>query len=350
LRPCKECFGIFFDPEIQGGGPQDGWNDPPSFAYNTHGASSPRHTVLNKRVSFPLGTPANAALDILTPKDPSAAGVLLNPKDGPPKLPPVHILPPSLSTSVHPPVPLVVPSLSPPIDHSHLPPSFASAIRDSRTTESLLSDLLERLELDSAESLRKYTKRVLHEVLDVCKDSIQERSREDVQTRLSLLDDQWREGKLSEEATVKLGCLASALKNNDLKQADSMHLSLMVDHISEVSQWMVGVKRLINELKLSQGPSPSSSPKQVFTPPETAMTTGHTPHTGKSGTPEDVCIDTDKFSNWKPILMPEMLVPSTTSAEYGSEVDGQAYQQHSEQHGDVGNNKPSDTVGVSGDE
>jgi hypothetical protein len=37
----------------------------------------------------------------------------------------------------------------------------------------------------------------------------QGRAREDIHTCLSLLDDHWREGKLSEEATVKLGCLAS---------------------------------------------------------------------------------------------------------------------------------------------
>lgn len=31
--------------------------------------------------------------------------------------------------------------------------------------------------------------------------------------------------------------------------ADKIHLSLMVDHVTEVSQWMVGVKRLIAETR-----------------------------------------------------------------------------------------------------
>lgn len=40
-----------------------------------------------------------------------------------------------------------------------------------------------------------------------------------------------------------------ALESEDYVTADTIHVSLMVDHISEVSQWMVGVKRLIATLK-----------------------------------------------------------------------------------------------------
>lgn len=32
--------------------------------------------------------------------------------------------------------------------------------------------------------------------------------------------------------------------------ADEIHRSLMVDHVAEVSQWMVGVKRLIAETRI----------------------------------------------------------------------------------------------------
>lgn len=100
------------------------------------------------------------------------AGVLLNPTDGPPKLPPVQILPPTTSTNIHPPVPLLVPKMSPPIDPSALPPSFASAGKDPQLSQTL-PELMERLQLESADSLRKYTKRILHETLDNLKDSIQ---------------------------------------------------------------------------------------------------------------------------------------------------------------------------------
>lgn len=36
-----------------------------------------------------------------------------------------------------------------------------------------LPELLKKLDLDSADSLRKYTKKVLHEMVEVCKDGIQ---------------------------------------------------------------------------------------------------------------------------------------------------------------------------------
>ncbi|CAG5134821.1 unnamed protein product [Candidula unifasciata] len=317
-----------------GDGPHDGWNDPPLFSFNTsaQGVASPRRTLLNKRVSFPLSSGAAAEMP-LVPQDPDSAGMLLNPEGGPPKLPPVHILPPSSSISVHPPVPLLLQNLSPPVDHSMLPPSFASAIRDPKNQETL-PELLERLKLDSADSLRKYTKRILHEMVDVCKDSIQGRSREDVQARLSLLDDQWRDGKLSEDAQIKLGCLASALKSNDLRQADSLHLSLMVDHISEVSQWMVGVKRLINELKISQMPLPSSSPKKLFLPSETSTTEGNQLGTENQLTAEDLCIDTDKLVSLKPVLQQEDLVQDTTHLEQHGQhfQESEPNQEHLVQH------------------
>ena len=47
----------------------------------------------------------------------------------------------------------------------------------------------------------------------------------------------------------------AALERGDSQSADSIHVALMVDHTSEVSQWMVGVKRLIavmKQQKLSQ--------------------------------------------------------------------------------------------------
>ena len=43
--------------------------------------------------------------------------------------------------------------------------------------------------------------------------------------------------------------LAAALDRGDSQAADSIHIALMVDHTSEVNQWMVGVKRLIATMK-----------------------------------------------------------------------------------------------------
>ena len=43
----------------------------------------------------------------------------------------------------------------------------------------------------------------------------------------------------------------SALELGDYKTADSIHVGLMVDHVSEVSQWLVGVKKIVATLKFS---------------------------------------------------------------------------------------------------
>ena len=44
------------------------------------------------------------------------------------------------------------------------------------------------------------------------------------------------------------------METNDCDQADSIHVDLMVDHVSEVSQWLVGIKKLIAILKSNKKP------------------------------------------------------------------------------------------------
>ncbi|BFZ14659.1 hypothetical protein BsWGS_17698 [Bradybaena similaris] len=217
---------------------------------------------------------------------------MLNPEDGLPKLHQIYILPPTSSSSVHPPVPLIL--QNPPTDCSRLPPSFASAGQDCQRLETL-AELLDRLDLDSSSSLRKYTKKVLHEMVDACKLGIQGRIREDVQIRLGLLDDQWRDGKLSEAAEIKLGCLASALKYNDLKEADKLHLSLMVDHITEVSQWMVAVKRIVSELKLLHSSPHPATPKKLIKTLAATSSTKSVLLAEKSTTVNGLSIDSSRF-------------------------------------------------------
>lgn len=46
------------------------------------------------------------------------------------------------------------------------------------------------------------------------------------------------------------GCpVLAELQQQHWDAADEIHRSLMVDHVNEVSQWMVGVKRLIAETR-----------------------------------------------------------------------------------------------------
>lgn len=47
-----------------------------------------------------------------------------------------------------------------------------------------------------------------------------------------------------------MGCpVLAELQQQHWDAADEIHRSLMVDHVNEVSQWMVGVKRLIAETR-----------------------------------------------------------------------------------------------------
>ena len=79
---------------------------------------------------------------------------------------------------------------------------------------------------------------------------------------MDLLSKQFEEGKLSSPVKLKLGqllagnviplkmyntchCLIAAIELEDYKAAEGIHVGLMVDHVSEVSSWMVGVKKLL---------------------------------------------------------------------------------------------------------
>uniref|UniRef100_A0A8D0SEZ8 Steroid receptor RNA activator 1 n=1 Tax=Sus scrofa TaxID=9823 RepID=A0A8D0SEZ8_PIG len=70
---------------------------------------------------------------------------------------------------------------------------------------------------------------------------------DDINRRLALLQEQWAGGKLSVPVKKRMALLVQELSSHQWDAADDIHRSLMVDHVTEVSQWMVGVKRLIAE-------------------------------------------------------------------------------------------------------
>lgn len=97
---------------------------------------------------------------------------------------------------------------------------------------------------------------------------LQKRVYEDIMRRLELLSKQAENGKLSVPVQSKTSeivkgissvfkhCIQQshslyipAIDSGDYDEADRLHVGLMVDHISEVSQWLVGIKRLIAVLK-----------------------------------------------------------------------------------------------------
>lgn len=55
------------------------------------------------------------------------------------------------------------------------------------------------------------------------------------------------------------------MSNKNWDKADEIHRALMVDYVNEVSQWMVGVKRLIAE---TRNLSPELLPVVVMTQSE----------------------------------------------------------------------------------
>ncbi|XP_008012881.1 steroid receptor RNA activator 1 isoform X2 [Chlorocebus sabaeus] len=70
---------------------------------------------------------------------------------------------------------------------------------------------------------------------------------DDISRRLALLQEQWAGGKLSIPVKKRMAVLVQELSSHRWDAADDIHRSLMVDYVTEVSQWMVGVKRLIAE-------------------------------------------------------------------------------------------------------
>nr|XP_004652477.1 steroid receptor RNA activator 1 isoform X1 [Jaculus jaculus] len=186
---------------VKPGNKERGWNDPPQFSYGlqtqTGGA---KRTPLTKRVAAP--------------------------QDGSPRAPtsetsgPLPLYPP---TSIKAPGP-------PPV--GSYPASGLELISvPVIEPEAVIEDVLRPLE-QALEDCRGHTKK------QVC---------DDISRRLALLQEQWAGGKLSIPVKKRMALLVQEFSCHQWDAADDIHRSLMVDHVTEVSQWMVGVKRLIAE-------------------------------------------------------------------------------------------------------
>lgn len=68
--------------------------------------------------------------------------------------------------------------------------------------------------------------------------------------------------------------LFSELSNHRWDAADDIHRSLMVDHVTEVSQWMVGVKRLIAEKRSLSSEEEANGQKSTATAEENQTVPG----------------------------------------------------------------------------
>ncbi|XP_068129068.1 steroid receptor RNA activator 1 [Hyperolius riggenbachi] len=194
---------------VKPGNQERGWNDPPQFSYGLQASGGGKRPPLNKRVPVPLqGSPAA----------PSGQP----PSSTPPKMPPTGQ--PSIA--------------GPPPLGPDTPP-----LRTDRPTQRSSQSETEA-PVDVTEILPS-----LREILDNCKDLIKKQVFTDIGRRLTMLEEMWSAGKLSNPVQRRMAVLVKELKCRNWDAADEIHRSLMVDHVNEVSQWMVGVKRLIAEAR-----------------------------------------------------------------------------------------------------
>ncbi|XP_073505612.1 steroid receptor RNA activator 1 [Phyllobates terribilis] len=201
---------------VKPGNLERGWNDPPQFSYGLQTAGGGKRAPLNKRVPAPLqGCPAGPPAQSLSSSTPP-------------------LMPPPTSSNIGPPPLGQMKS----IDHSKQCSTEAKAggpvdIKDILTP--------------------------LNQTLEDCKDSVKPQVLTEIRRRLTVLEEMWNSGKLSISVRKRMSLLVKELKSKNWDSADDIHRSLMVDHVNEVSQWMVGVKRLIAEARnLPQEPPPTT--------------------------------------------------------------------------------------------
>ncbi|NXD98947.1 SRA1 protein, partial [Chaetorhynchus papuensis] len=120
----------------------------------------------------------------------------------------------------------------------------------------------------------------LRAALDACRATVQKQVCNDIGRRLTVLEDAWAQGKLSAPVRKRMNLLVQELQQQHWDAADEIHRSLMVDHVNEVSQWMVGVKRLIAETRdLPTGETDGSADTEPTTEPTTEPPTEPTTET-----------------------------------------------------------------------
>ncbi|XP_077330255.1 steroid receptor RNA activator 1 [Lithobates pipiens] len=195
---------------VKPGNKEKGWNDPPQFSYGLQVSGGGKRTLLNKRLPVPLQDPPTAS-------------------SGQP-----------LSFSTPPKMPPTVPK------NSIGPPPLGQVSSPLRADDS--KSCSSQTESETPVDV-KVVLTPLHEILDACKDLIKKQVFLDISKRLAMLEEMWNSGKLSSPVRRRMGILVKELKIHNWNSADEIHRSLMVDHVNEVSQWMVGVKRLIAEAK-----------------------------------------------------------------------------------------------------
>ncbi|KAM6299675.1 steroid receptor RNA activator 1 [Aegotheles albertisi] len=192
---------------VKPGNPERGWNDPPQFSYGLQTqAGGPKRAPLTRRAPPPpAGAPPGAPPDPAGAPPASAAGPGAR---GPPPLGPSSAAPQAGGRG---------PSAAPSPEEVSVP------------AQAILAPL--------------------RAALATCRPTLQKQVCNDIGRRLTVLGDAWAQGKLSAPVRKRMSLLVQELQQQHWDAADEIHRSLMVDHVNEVSQWLVGVKRLIAETR-----------------------------------------------------------------------------------------------------
>ncbi|XP_064017416.1 steroid receptor RNA activator 1 isoform X2 [Pogoniulus pusillus] len=191
-----------------GGNQERGWNDPPQFSYGLQAqAGGPRRSLLTRRACPPPeGAPPGAHPD---PARAPAAPAALPPR--------------ALG------LPRARPASPGPRTESGGPSSADCSEERGLPADAVLAPL--------------------KEALAACRARVQKQVCDDIGRRLTVLGNAWAQGKLSAPVRKRMTLLVQELQQQHWDAADEIHRSLMVDHVNEVSQWLVGVKRLIAETR-----------------------------------------------------------------------------------------------------
>jgi hypothetical protein len=119
-----------------------------------------------------------------------------------------------------------------------------------------------------SEAVMEDVLRPLEQALEDCRGHTRKQVCDDISRRLALLQEQWAGGKLSMPVKKRMALLVQELSSHQWDAADDIHRSLMVDHVTEVSQWMVGVKRLIAEKRSLSSEEETKEEKSAATTKE----------------------------------------------------------------------------------
>ncbi|KAI0221686.1 Steroid receptor RNA activator 1 [Lamellibrachia satsuma] len=250
------------------GNHERGWNDPPIFLAS-HPLSKPpqvapprRNPLLTKRVAHP---------DLCQTQPMQAAFTSANSADLTPQVPAVGnivLLPPAGSTNVPKfTAPIIVPAMSP-TDPNCLN-NTGTAAPVGVATNPINNTLVNTAEdedgtpdFDNDDQLLNFVSSRLWRVLKDCGTSMQPRVTQEVSKKLDVLFEMWHGGQISYPVKSTMARLATALHRRRCDQAHQLHLALMMDYVSEVAAWMVGIKRLIQE---ARNVDPPLSPTSIAT-------------------------------------------------------------------------------------